>query len=550
MPNILYQDLPPGANEQAIAQGTGQSFWDGLLRREDVSPEPYATLEPGYWKLDGSRRLLEDQPSGEGYCSLVPSGEDGAFVQPVELTVVLDKTYTATGLTLTFDGAGEEWCSQLEVRWYRDTQLLAQEKVIPTEAHCLVSRLVTAFDKVVLTFYGTSCPGRFLRLDSLILGQQRTFDASEIQDLELHAQVDISGLTLAGGTARFDLALEDNLELFFQQGQIFKVFQKNSLKGTYYLDEAQKTGPGQYQVECVDGIGLLTDGQTLGGLYRNAPFRQVVQELLGEEVPFRIQDELADIALNGWIAAGTKRDGLLQAAFGAGALVTVEPEGTLFLKKLPDAAESVILKKQIFQGGTTSSNAPYTQVELTASEYLPGERKTVYSGETQAGKQTVLTKDPEDEYQITGGEILDSGANFVTFQVDTPGPVTITGRQQERLKTRFSTQMEGVEESARSNILSGEGTMVSPDRAAEILKRLVTYGQNSQTLRQTVVNEELKPGDYVTTEKSFDGQLVGYILSVTTHLTGNSVSDLEILGRSVDLDSVASYCGTVFAGEG
>ncbi len=549
MPEILYQDIPPGANEKARAEGEGQSFWDGKLTRLQTDA-PYATLEPSYWRLDGTRRLLEDQSAGEGYCSCRYSGEDGAFSQPVILEAVLDQTYTATGLTLVFDRSGEEWCSEFAVQWYRDTQLLAEETVCPTGPVWVVSRIVTAFDRVKLEFLKTSRPGRFLRLDSLILGVERTFGADQLRDLELHAQVDVSGLTLVGGTARFDLDLEEDRQMLFQRRQLLGIFHRGMKKGTYYLDEAQKTGPGQYQVECMDGIGLLADSQTMGGLYEETPFGQIVEEILDGELTFRMEETLSELPLSGWIAAGTKRDALLQAAFGAGAMVTVDPDGGLAFRTLPAASDKTILKNAIFQGGTVTTKAPYTRVELTASEYLPGERQTVYSGEAPRGEQTVLTQEPCYQYEIAGGKILDSGANYVTFQMESQGQVSITGRQLICRQTCYSTAMTQVAESSANNQLSAQGTMVSPARAKAVLERLRSYGENNQTVQQTVIAGDLAPGEYVTTEKAFDGQLVGYILSMTTHLTGAAVADLEILGQDVELEPTAYYCGCVFAGEG
>lgn len=549
MPEILYQDIPPGANDKAAAQAEGQTFWDGMLTGTRMA-SPYATLEPGYWRLDGTRRLLEDQPTGEGYCSRQYSDEEGIFDQPVVLEAVLDQTYTATGVTLVFDRGGEEWCPQFTVKWYRDTQLLAEETVCPTGPVWVVSRIVNAFDRVKLEFCKTGRPGRFLRLNSLVLGVERTFGADQLRDLELHSQVDISGLTLAGGTARFDLNLEENQEMIFQRRQVLQVFHRGKRKGTYYLDEAQKTGPGQYQVECMDGIGLLADTQTLGGLYEEAPFEQVVNEILAGELEFRMEKELSELPLSGWVAVGTKRDALLQAAFGAGAMVLADPDGTLVFKTLPAMADKTILKNAIFQGGSVTTKAPYTRVELTTSQYLPGERQTVYSGEAPQGEQTVLTQEPRDEYEIAGGEILDSGANFVTFQMEKKGQVSITGRQLICRQTYYSAAMPGVADSLGSNLLSAQGTMVSPARAKPVLDRLQRYGENSRTIQQTVIAEELAAGDYVTTEKAFDGQMVGYILSMTTHLTGAAVAELEILGQDVELEPTAYYCGWIHTGEG
>lgn len=549
MPEILYRDIPPCANEGAQAQGEAQPYWDNALNRKEKR-SGYATLEPGYWKLDGSRRILSGNPEGEGYCSCVYSDEKGEFQQPVELTVTLDKTYTATSLTLEFDSSGQEWCTRMKVQWLRDTRLLAETTAFPGHWNWTIEQNVTAFDKVKLFFYSTSKPFRFLRLDRLMIGSERTFDSSQLKNLETHTQVDISGLTLPGGTARFELVLEDEKQLIFQKNQTLRIFQKGSPVGFYYLDQAEKTGPGQYQVECVDGISILAASQTLGGLYSESPFEEIAEEIIKGELPCQVAPELKGVTLSGWIAAGTKRDALLQAAFGACALVTVDAEGTIWLKSLPKAADKVQKKQTIFQGGSVTTKNPYTQVALTASEYLAGETVEVYSGDTQPGEHLIMPEEPCLEYEIAGGKILSSGANYLIFQTETPGKVVITGVKLDCRQTRYQTSLPDVEESLGVNLLEAESTMVSPDRAMDVLQRLVEYAGQTQTVQQTVLPENLSPGDYVTTEKAFDGQLVGYVLSMTTHFTGKAVAELEILGRNVELEPEAVLCGTIFAGEG
>lgn len=548
MPEILYRDIPPGANEGAQVQAQGQEFWDKTLYRENKKTG-YATLEPGYWKLDGTRRILDGQPE-EGYCSCVVSDEEGNFPEPIEMELILDKTYTASSVTFAFDSGGEEWPARLTVRWYRDTQLLAETTVMPNRCNWIIEQNVTAFDKVKLIFYSTSKPSRFLRLDRFVLGRERTFDSFQLKNLEIHTQVDVSGLTLPGGTAQFELVLEEEKQLIFQKNQVFQIFHRGNPMGLYYLDQADKIGPGQYQVECVDGISLLAASQTMGGLYRDRPFEEIVGEILQGELSFQVAPELRQITLSGWIGTGTKRDALLQAAFGACALVTVDEEGTVWLKNLPKAADRTLKKQSIFQGGTVTTKVPYTQVALVACEYLAGETTQVYSGETQAGQHLIMTDGPCQEYEITGGTILTSGANHLIFQTDTPGQVVITGVKLDCRRTRYQTSLSDVEESLAVNLLEAEGTMVSPSRAGEVLQRLKEYAGNAQTVQQTVLPENLKAGDCLTTEKAFDGQLVGYILSMTTHLTGKAVAELEILGHDVELEVRAYPCGTIFAGEG
>lgn len=546
MPEILYQDIPPGANEKALAEGEGQSFWDGKLTRPQTDA-PYATLEPGYWRLDGTRRLLEDQPTGEGYCSCRYSGEDGAFSQPVEVTVWLEKPCTATGLTLTFDRAAGEWCTRLEAEWYEGASLVAQEESFPTGIQWKILRTVSDFDRVKLCFYSTSRPGRFLRLEQLILGQQWLFTQEELKSVELYTQVDMSGLTLPGGTAQFELVLDPTQQLTFQKRQTFTVTQKGVLMGMYYLDQAEKTGPGQYRVECMDTIGLLEDRRTMGGLYSGALFSQVVQEILGEEFPATMEESFLETTLSGWIPAGSKRDALLQAAFGAGATVRAGADGTILLERPWKAADKVIPKENIFTGGTVTVKGEVTRVTVTGTQYQPGEREVIYQGDGGIGAEQVLTDGPCDEYQITGGTILEQGPNYLAFQGDGTGTVTVTGRKWTGCQTSYQRNLRPFQEEQDDDFLEAESTMVSPQNAQMVLERLENYALNRQQLQQTVVALGLEPGDGVTTEKAFDGQLVGHISAMTIHLTGNQVSELEILGRQVELEITAPQCGTLFA---
>ena len=53
----------------------------------------------------------------------------------------------------------------------------------------------------------------------------------------------------------------------------------------------------------------------------------------------------------------------------------------------------------------------------------------------------------------------------------------------------------------------------------------------------------------VTTEKPFDGQLIGYITERTLHLSGKAVAELVIRGQNVELGIAAPDSGTVQSGE-
>lgn len=99
---INYIDAPEGAQEKMIAVGeNGNALSDASLIAAGARDIPYATLEPGIWKLDGTMRILPDDPE-PGWWSLDRSGDDGRFSNPPIITISFPVPYGSTGFTFRF----------------------------------------------------------------------------------------------------------------------------------------------------------------------------------------------------------------------------------------------------------------------------------------------------------------------------------------------------------------------------------------------------------------------------------------------------------------
>lgn len=125
--SVRYLDAPEGAQQAAQASGdTGQSFssFPGIL--SGAADTPYATLEPGVWTLDGTRRILPDAPSGVGWWSGSRSNDSGRFSTAPQIVISFPAPYTATGLTFVFSPGTEQWCSELSLKWYNGQTLLKE----------------------------------------------------------------------------------------------------------------------------------------------------------------------------------------------------------------------------------------------------------------------------------------------------------------------------------------------------------------------------------------------------------------------------------------
>ena len=63
---INYIDAPDGAQESAAATAENGNF-DPKNVLKSTPDKAWATLEPGIWKLDGTRSILPDSPASGGW---------------------------------------------------------------------------------------------------------------------------------------------------------------------------------------------------------------------------------------------------------------------------------------------------------------------------------------------------------------------------------------------------------------------------------------------------------------------------------------------------
>lgn len=110
-PDITYETVNSSG---AAAFSKGQQLHDKELSLNSR----YATLEPGLWLLDGSFRLIPDDPTqltGEvGFVGDVLSGEDDSFASPVYAELIFSNCSILQACSVYFsddaiDGIAEDF---------------------------------------------------------------------------------------------------------------------------------------------------------------------------------------------------------------------------------------------------------------------------------------------------------------------------------------------------------------------------------------------------------------------------------------------------------
>lgn len=144
---------------------------------------------------------------------------------------------------------------------------------------------------------------------------------------------------------------------------------------------------------------------------------------------------------------------------------------------------------------------------------------------------------------------MESGANHVTVSA-AGGALTITALPYQDISTSLTWKNPRATVADVGNGLEiGQATLVDASRLDAVMEHIREYVENRQELKQKIVYQGQEPGEMITSEKPFDGQLVGYITQMNLNLSGKGVAEITIIGKNVELEAVAGgFCGVTESG--
>lgn len=190
----------------------------------------YATFEDNRFRLDGTVKLLPDNPallSAQGWISAAQSGSDGVFTSPTTLTVDFGTIHSLAGLTLTFGSIAEDVPKQITVISYSGETLLNTQVLTDLNITHLAELLLDGVDKIVLRFDSTQSGHGRARLAHIEFGIGYSFGDNDIKKIqEKHIDKPVSmelptsslSFTLRNTDRKFDLG-DTPLVHFLADGQ-------------------------------------------------------------------------------------------------------------------------------------------------------------------------------------------------------------------------------------------------------------------------------------------------------------------------------------------
>lgn len=504
---IIYQDIAAGADEDALITSPGAAdFTDPALLPFGGSGAPIATLEPFSWLLNGSREILNGQPLA--YWSETMSGLDGRFETPPEITITFDKRYTSPGLFLIFDPSTGDYCSHITAEWHRGVNLLKKKDFFPAGPEAFCPQTVEAWDKIVLRFNATNRPQRYVKLQKIVFGVDRTFYRDELRNVRVTQDVSIISDQVSVNTLDFTLDSKSDIDYMFQFKQPVSSYDGDRLIGVFYIDDSDHIGKGLWKISCKDAIGVLDDDPYPARMLTNEPAEDLLEDILGGQFPLAVDTVLASVPVSGYLPVGSRRQALQQVVFALGAMVDTSGTDAIRVYKDREDQPKKIPLGSTYVNGTVATSAIVTAVQVTAHTY-----STIGTG--------------TDTVEVDG-----------TVYYHTTEVVTIKN--------------PNVTASDKANVIEvKEATLVNRGNAAAIAQHLYSYYQkrNSQTVK--IVMDGEKPGDHIATATQWDTVMDGFITSMHIVLSGIAAAECRIIG--VDVKSVGGSeeitSGEVSSGE-
>lgn len=509
---IVYDDIALGASEDSTASvDDKETYVDMKDLVEGVDFPDYAYCLPRYSKLDGE---YENAPDGSlkdmGYVSKSISKANRLFATPPEITFLFTQTHSSVGITLHFNTHSGDYCSLLNIKWYRDEELLNEQDYEPDAADYFCYGIVDYYNKVVITFKKTSKPYRKVFLSKITWGLVRTFADDEIEDIDVLMETSPISEEITINTMSYTLRSKTAYEFEFQKKQRQTLYFDEAVLGIFYLKDGKQLGAKRYSVETQDIVGILDSNPFMGGMYKNKKVSELLDAIMeGEGTEYFLDDSFSDATVSGYLPICTKREALKHLAFAIGAVVNTAYDRQLYI--YPQATELMgkFTQSDIRQGLTIEHSDIITGIRLYAHSYTPSTESSQLYKAVLNGTVKIEFSEPQNSLTVTGGTLGLHDVNYA-YITGTGEEVTLIGLKYNHNTVAFLKENPRI--SQNKNIAEiKEATLVTEGNAQSVLERIYAFYENNESVNFTAAINTQELGDRVSVTTDFKGTMEGII---------------------------------------
>ena len=297
-------------------------------------------------------------------------------------------------------------------------------------------------------------------------------------------------------------------------GTIVRQYHDDVLIGKFYLKNIERIGRTLFRVNAVSAIGLLDMQDHLGGLYTGTKnFGQVVDEIIGNVIPYSIEADVSAIPVYGWLPKDTARNNLHKLLFAEGVSITKDSDGDIVFSFLyASSTPPSVPSSRIYLGGNIDYSTPATAVEITEHTFYDSgadETVTLFDNSTaldDADNLLVVFSDaPIHGLVAIGLTVSSSGANYAVVS----GRGTLTGQKYTHTTTIVRKTANG---NGADNVVSvTDDCLIVLQNSENVAKRVLAYYSSKKKVGAGILLDGEKAGRQIAFTDPYGDPATGYI---------------------------------------
>lgn len=315
----------------------------------------------------------------------------------------------------------------------------------------------------------------------------------------------------------------------YAYGQKVACHHDGQLMGVYHLSDVSRVGRTAYTLSCVSAMGLLdTAKKHYGGVYNGVTVETLAAEIIGDIIPYTVDERIKNITLYGWLPIASPRENLHQLLLAVGGAVLKSTDGNVYLSAIDASIPTAIPDDRIACGGKVEYGAAVNHVAVTEHAFaqLPTEATTLFEGEIADIAITTPKGETKNGALITfsgpmfglaaeGCTILESGVNYAVLSPSTGGK--LTGKpytHTTRVVTRNKPQSRSLVSQSDNSVSITDATLVSVANSEAVADRMMTYYGSLKTVTQDIYVDGERPGDPVSFNDPYGEEATGILKSL------------------------------------
>lgn len=325
-----------------------------------------------------------------------------------------------------------------------------------------------------------------------------TFTPDKISSGNLYLAASLLASSLEVNSLTAEVECDDPGILDFERNTPLRYYTRPDQPMIFRVQTIKRVGPKLYELTATSTLGLLSEGQHMGGIYTGQTAREVIASICGT-VPFAVKHNLEEIKLYGWLPIASPRDNLAQVLFAIGAALKTDLDGVLRIEGLWDGIAGTVTRDDMYTEAAVDYDGKVTQVIVSEHQYVPWtEVKQLFEGTTQEG-DIITFDEPMHTLTADGFTILASGANWAKVSA---GSGVLSGKTYLHNTRQITKDVWPAQEPNVKTVK--DATLVSLVNSQACAQRLADYYKCRERVNAPAVYHGELPGDRLATYHPFD----------------------------------------------